>query len=740
MKRSYIIAILVLFIFIFQDVLKAQIIYNMEHDIPITRCGFTYRDPGGASNYDVNLDYQQTISSDNGGRVFMIFNSFSLGAGDFLYIYDGNGINVNQLLAVFSASNPGTSVLSTSNYLTLRFVSNASGVSSGWEANVQCVSCVPRSTVSGSPCSTETPATPFCTGNNPYAAVVYPASSVDPVGVSSAGAIAFLGGITSIGCLGSFPNPAWYYMKVSQSGNLNFYIEQTDAGGVGRDVDFACWGPFDAPNQHDFVDLLCCGFYTLSSNLTTAGGNMIDCSYSPDAIENCTMSGVVEGKWYILLLTNFSGVPATISFNLQSSSTALTDCSITSPFAATPVCEGQDIIIIIQSPTPGAEYDITGPNSYHYRGTATTITIPNATLANSGTYTLVVYQGTVAGSPSSNDILVYPKPRIDVLNEPVCIGDEAVFVATDTAEDGENTTFAWVVSPGVTESSSTLHVNADSDTNYYSVYATSMYGCEAFKDSVHVTLNPNPVPYIQPDSVCSNSPLQVYPNETGYTFHWSTGETISYISHDVNTNTNYTVTVTDPNGCTGTTTGTVLANPVADFVPDNNHVYIENGQGVITFYDNSHDAVSWYWNFGDQYSIDNQSTLESPTHGYTKPGTYIVSHTVYSEHNCVDSVKKPVLIEAPYFFYAPNSFTPNGDGINDLFSIKGEGIAPDNFEMIIYDRFGGIVFNTRIPGDTWDGRAKNGSPCPLGEYVYVIKALTLNGDPKEYIGAFALIR
>lgn len=97
-------------------------------------------------------------------------------------------------------------------------------------------------------------------------------------------------------------------------------------------------------------------------------------------------------------------------------------------------------------------------------------------------------------------------------------------------------------------------------------------------------------------------------------------------------------------------------------------------------------------------------------------------------------------MEAPYFFYVPNSFTPNGDGVNDLFAVKGDGIAPDNFEMIIYDRFGGIVFVTRIPGDTWDGRAKNGTPCPLGEYVYVIKAMTLNGDAKEYIGSFALIR
>lgn len=737
MKRFFIISFFCFFIFIIPDKLIAQVVYNMEHDIPITRCGFTYRDPGGASNYDVNLDYQQTLSSDNGDRLIMFFNSFSLGAGDFLYIYDGNGINLNQLLAVFSANNPGTSILSTSNYLTLRFVSNASGVSSGWEANVQCVSCVPRSTVSGSPCSSPTPATPFCTGANPYASIVYPASSVDPPGQSSAGAVAFLG-TSSTGCLYSFPNPAWYYIKVSQSGNLNFYIEQTGANGAGLDVDFACWGPFDAPNQHDFVDLLCCGFYTLSSS--QSGGNMIDCSYSTAAIENCTMNGVIAGKWYILLLTNYSGQPATISFNLQSSSTATTDCSITSPFAATPVCEGQDITITIQSPTPGSEYDITGPNGYHYRGLSTSIIIPNATLANSGTYTLVVYNGAEQGSPASNEILVYPKPRIDIVNEPVCIGEEATFVASDTVPDGENTTFVWVVSPGVTQSSSTFHVTADTDTNYYSVYATSMYGCEASVDSIHVLLYPSPVPYIQPDSVCPNTPLNAYPNETGYSFHWNTGETTSYISREVNAITNYTVTVTDPNGCTGTITGTVLANPVADFIPDNNHVYIENGQGVITFYDNATDANSWYWNFGDNSSIDNYSTLESPTHGYTKPGTYFIMQTVTSHHNCIDSVKKMVLVEAPYFFYAPNSFTPNGDGINDYFSIKGEGIDPNNFEMIIYNRFGEMVFVTRIPGDTWDGRAKNGAHCPMGEYVYVIKTLTLNGDLKEYIGAFALIR
>ncbi len=116
------------------------------------------------------------------------------------------------------------------------------------------------------------------------------------------------------GCLGSQPNPSWYYLKIGTSGNIVIGINQVDDNAVPRDVDFICWGPFSSP-------------VTPCTGLLTAG-NIVDCSYSTSATETCTIPSAVVGQYYILLLTNYSNQPAHITFS-QTGGTGATDCSIT---------------------------------------------------------------------------------------------------------------------------------------------------------------------------------------------------------------------------------------------------------------------------------------------------------------------------------------------------------------------------------------------------------------------------
>lgn len=148
------------------------------------------------------------------------------------------------------------------------------------------------------------------------------------------------------------------------------------------------------------------------------------------------------------------------------------------------------------------------------------------------------------------------------------------------------------------------------------------------------------------------------------------------------------------------------------------------------------------WNFGDAYSLpsDNISDLETPTHIYTRSGKYKVALTVETDQGCTDSISQFVVVEVPYFFYAPNAFTPNNDGVNDLFYTAGEGIDPDFFEMIIYNKYGNIVFRSKTPFDYWDGLDRDGSKAPSGVYVYVITTQDMEGNPKRYEGTVNLIR
>ena len=138
-------------------------------------------------------------------------------------------------------------------------------------------------------------ADPFCTGTT----YTFPNST----GVANLG---------SVSCLGSTPNPAWYFMEIDQNGPMTIQVSQA-SGGSGLDVDFALWGPYSSLAAG-------CGGGTFPTGAT------VDCSYSIAAVEQVDIPGATIGQFYILLLTNFSNQPGTITFN-QTGGAGSADCS-----------------------------------------------------------------------------------------------------------------------------------------------------------------------------------------------------------------------------------------------------------------------------------------------------------------------------------------------------------------------------------------------------------------------------
>ena len=137
-------------------------------------------------------------------------------------------------------------------------------------------------------------ATPFCTGTS----VSFPASTstVSPIG-------------PFYDCLFTQPNPAFFQLQIGQPGNITINLQSTPL----VDIDFICWGPFNDPN-------------TMCDSLTAA--YVEDCSYSPASIEICDITNAVPGQFYILLITNFSGVACNIDFASAATSTGSTNCCI----------------------------------------------------------------------------------------------------------------------------------------------------------------------------------------------------------------------------------------------------------------------------------------------------------------------------------------------------------------------------------------------------------------------------
>lgn len=141
-------------------------------------------------------------------------------------------------------------------------------------------------------------ALPFCTGSN----YVFPNNTNQP-------------GFGSIDCLGSSPNPVWYYMQIENSGALNIGISQVSDLGNPIDVDFDLWGPFNTLAEG-------------CSQVNAGTAVSVDCSFSISATEEANIPNAIAGQYYILLLTNYNGSSGTISFNSLSSSTASTNCAI----------------------------------------------------------------------------------------------------------------------------------------------------------------------------------------------------------------------------------------------------------------------------------------------------------------------------------------------------------------------------------------------------------------------------
>ena len=164
-------------------------------------------------------------------------------------------------------------------------------------------------------------------------------------------------------------------------------------------------------------------------------------------------------------------------------------------------------------------------------------------------------------------------------------------------------------------------------------------------------------------------------------------------------------------------------------------IYIENGIPHTVFTPETQDS-SILWSFGD----NDESKEVSPSHIYRKKGNYVVSIEVKNEFGCIAQKSQQVYIDKDYNLLAPNSFTPNGDGINDTFIPAALDLVAESFTMTIYGN-NGIVYETQNINNPWDGRnQRTGGNCLPGNYMWVVNLLTKDGKSEQYKGAILLLK
>ncbi len=194
----------------------------------------------------------------------------------------------------------------------------------------------------------------------------------------------------------------------------------------------------------------------------------------------------------------------------------------------------------------------------------------------------------------------------------------------------------------------------------------------------------------------------------------------------------YTFTATDSRGCTSEGSLQLTIIPTPDpALTNGDTLTLDPGQSL----DAGSGFFSYSWNTGETAQI-----IIPASEGWYKV-------TVTSINNCmgIDSVyvafsEEPV-IEPSQYFYIPSAFTPNSDGKNDSFipvQINAE-LTIDNWQLTIFDRWGGSVHETKDIGTGWDG-TKDGKLCPGGVYVYRLTFMVGGVEEEVMAGTVALVR
>ncbi|MBS7321342.1 MAG: gliding motility-associated C-terminal domain-containing protein, partial [Myroides sp.] len=465
----------------------------------------------------------------------------------------------------------------------------------------------------------------------------------------------------SLACLGTTPNPTWYYLTIDQPGDLDFQIIQNtmfdadgNAVGTGLDVDFIAWGPFvDMPQACEMIDLDNPTLYSIA------------CSYSAAAIENFSINNAQAGEVYVLLITNFNNGAGFIKLhqtNEGAENGGSTDCSflcdVTLPEDIV-VCEGTEVILEADTFSFGGEGNQSNEITeirWFRNGTLLDPTVYNEleiTVTESGVYRIEVVKENCTEDFNSDEITVTFVSKFD---GEITNSIELCDIANDLVEDFDIDAYLDILTNEIpSDFSYSLHENLQSAnantqpitgiytsgeaTLYLRVESIDLLGCyNTFP--VNLILKEAPQPNNIPDSqlICNYYQLpQLLPNQR-------------YTKYEV-----------------------------------------KNEFGAVI------DEVT---------EVDPLAPLQ--------PGFYEIYFETVTVEGCIAISSYDVTVIGCII---PKGISPNGDGDNDYLDLTYFMVQ----EIKIYNRYGKEVFSQGAGYKReWAGQDNNGNPLPTGTYYYNI--------------------
>ncbi|MBO6943943.1 MAG: gliding motility-associated C-terminal domain-containing protein, partial [Psychroserpens sp.] len=567
---------------------------------------------------------------------------------------------------------------------------------------------------------------------------------------------------TDIACLFSAPNPTWNIIQIGDPGLIEIEINQTDDNGGGLDVDFVLWGPFTSLDEAcGNLDLGCpnpggdCPNNTTNPNFYPFG-NIVDCSYSAAPTENLTIDNAQTGEIYILLVTNFSDDPGTISIS-QTNSGGTNDGNITAEIEVDlgpdqNFCGFPDFTINADSPFA---------DTYEWYEDGFIIpgeTGPTLTVTGSSTYTVIAFD-------EQCDAQAQDSVTINFGSEPVANPVADIITCDDISADGIEDFDLEIQTAGVlgtqnpAEFNVTYHetlADAQADTGALTSPYTNVTNpqtiwvriedadaefCFATTSFDLIISGPTPTAASVPIEECDDDldgvtlfdlaahDANVLDGQSATDF------TVSYYESeaDAEAGTNAIDTSSLYSSASQTIYARVESNiafdcysttpfdlivkplPVVSFTEDFDYEVCPNATVPIEItataenFDPAEVTIEWYLDGG---LISGETGLTLPV---LVAGLYEIEVT-FNDSTACSSITERNVIELESCVI-PEGISPNGDGLNDTFDLSSYNVT----KLEIFNRNGTLVYSKNNYTNEWVGQSNDGDELPVGTYFYTME-------------------
>lgn len=345
----------------------------------------------------------------------------------------------------------------------------------------------------------------------------------------------------------------------------------------------------------------------------------------------------------------------------------------------------------------------------------------------------------------------YAVPTADFSVDNVCLDEQNQFTDASTITNGVINQWNWDFDDGNTSADqSPVHTYGTAGTYSVTLNVSTAEGCDS-EITQDVTVFPNPTASFAGVNLEGCSPIcpelmstsQVANPSQINSFDWQFSNGSTYSGASVNecfenmSGNNIllgvTLTVTTDAGCSDTHTENnyieIYHNPIASFTFSPNSPNVMESE--VTFTNSSVYADSYDWTISDMgtYTTTNPVVQFPP-----EPNSYEVQLIATTDQGCVDTARTVVEVDDQIIFYVPNTFTPDNDAFNETFSpVFTAGFDPYDFNLLIFNRWGEVVFESNDATVGWDGTygADSQEIVKDGTYIWKIEFKETMSDKRH---------